>query len=128
MFAPARAQTAFFSQEHEVLGVLVERADKPMRVSVRLQEFEKQLPDFRTCLWNERKDLVFCALMFQDHSPIEGTILEQWVNDRSLQLSSRCFYNYEILRTFVCDEIDKAYDFFCNMVKRCRKYKVKNMP
>ena len=112
------------TREHEVLGVLVERGRKPIRVSVRLQEFETELPSSR----DKRKSLVFCALMFQDHSPIEGTILEQWVNDRSLQLFSRCFYNYEILRTFFCDEIDKAYDFFCNMVKRCRKYKVKNMP
>lgn len=100
------------TQEHEVLGVLVAKADKPMRVSVRLQEFEKELPDSR----NERKDLIYCAIMFQNHSPIEGTILEQWMkNDESLP----GFYKYEILKTFSCGEIGKAYDFFCDSVKRC---------
>ena len=100
------------TREHEVLGVLVARADKPMRVSVRLQEFEKELPDSR----DERKDLIYCAIMFQDHSPIEGTILEQWMkNDESLP----GFYKYEILKTFSCGEIGKAYDFFCDSVKRC---------
>lgn len=109
------------TREHEVLGVLIERADKPMRVSVRLQEFETELPSSRY----ERKEQVFCAIMFQDHSPIEGTILEQWKNSQGLHSA---FYNYEILQWFGCYEIEKAYNFFCNMVKRCRKYKVKNMP
>lgn len=102
------------TQEHEVLGVLVEKADKSMRMSARLQEFEKELPNSR----NERKDLIYCAVMFQDHSPIEGTILEQWMkNDESLP----GFYKYEILKTFSCGEIGKAYDFFCDSVKRCRE-------
>ena len=104
------------TREHEVLGVLVARADKPMRVSVRLQRFEKELPDSR----NKRKDLVYCATMFQNHSPIEGTILEQWMkHDESLP----GFYKYEILKTFTCCEIGKAYDFFCDSVKRCQELK-----
>ena len=90
------------TQDYEKIGVVVEKADCPMRVQIVKEEGR-----------------LYCGVHFEPMMPIKGTVLEQWKEQDHLfnEINDTVAWNW------YGDDMKEAYDCFCQAVKRCQELK-----
>ena len=89
-------------ENFEKIGVVVEKADNPIRVHVA-----------------EEGGRLYCGVLFEPVASIKGTVLEQWKEQDHLF----GYLNETEVWSWYGDDMKESYDCFCQAVKRCQELK-----